>query len=235
MIKRLAIIIFLSLSLLKANAQFVNGIGIFAAGDASRHKWMLKDSAVMCMGEPYTDKFKGKNAYRYGGGIIIDFFSGDHFRWRTEFEYILKGSKDPKFTCRSVDDVQKEYFKNKLNYIEWNNFLIFRQELFSFVPYALVGPRVGYTFRNKPTVYENVLNNVPKFHFSWSAGAGIELVTYGNFKPYLEYHYNPDIIKLYRSSKLDVSNRTHELRLGLIYRFKKRKEACNTPIYDGSY
>ena len=50
---------------------------------------------------------------------------------------------------------------------------------------------------------------------------------------FVEYHWNPDIIR-HTHDNVKVRNRTFELRVGLVYRKKKRSiDDCNAPRYNG--
>ncbi len=234
--KKILIILFL-FSTVISEAQFFRAVGIYGAGAISRHKWTNLNQNSQYPTTPETGyaifipNHKGKVLLGWGAGIVAEMLRYESIRWRTEIEYIKKGSYD---FVTSING-SRAYGRNKLDYFAWNNFLIFRKELFSFVPYVLVGPRVEYTFVNAPQIHPEIIGATSKFHFSWSAGAGIELVTFGKLKPFLEYHYNPDILKLYNRNLLRVSNLTHEIRLGVLWRFEKRGEDCNSPVYMDNY
>lgn len=223
------------------NAQFFRGVGLFGAGAISRHKWINFNNGDLV---PNGTDLNGNAAYTlipdhkskikpgFGVGIILEMLPYEQFRWRTEIEYLKKGAID----YAIGGDGSKVYGANKLDYIQWNNFLIWRYELFSFVPYLLAGPRLEYAIVNAPSIQPQIIGSISPIHLAWSAGAGAELVTYGNFKPFIEYHFHPDLMKLYNRNGLRVSNLTHELRLGVIYRFEGRKgEDCNAPVYLDNY
>lgn len=205
-------------------AQFVNGIGIFGAGMASRHKY--KDSNTP---ERYGSH-KGKFIFRPAGGVVFDFFSNENAKWRSEFEYNTMGSRE----IVTTDGVEKK-FKNKLDYISWNNLLKIQGEIFSGFPYGMIGLRTQYLFRNNPEFYQPVMNDLARFHFSWNIAAGFEFMAYGPLRFFSEYHLVSDIPSLYSKENLKVRNLTHELRVGLMYRFQKRAENCNSPIYNDNY
>jgi hypothetical protein len=201
-------------------AQFVSGVGFFAGGMGSRHKY--KDG-----NDPERfGSHKGKLLYRLCGGVVGDFFPGDYVKWRSEFEYNMQGSRE----LVTVDGAEKKY-KNKLDYISWNNFMKVQTEIFAGFPYVLAGGRVEYLFKNKPQVYEAVMNDLGKFHFSWDVGAGFEFMAYGPARLFAEYHYHSDIIPLYKKDNVKVNNLTHELRVGVMFRFSKKGESCNAPTY----
>lgn len=192
-------------------AQFFRGFGIMGGLTLGKEKWLL--TTVDANGEnAATEKIKHKYLWGYNAELFAEFVDHDVFRWRTEFEFDKKGTKH-----RDTDN------KNKLNYISWNNYLVVRYELYEGIPYFLAGPRVEYTFaQNTP----DIPYGFKPFHFSWSAGAGFELITFGPLKPMIEVHYNPDIDHAMDQEtgtvgleEWAVRNRAWEIRLGFILRF----------------
>lgn len=173
-------------------------------GTKAKQKWFLK------MPDASTEVVKKKNVLGFNGSLRAEFIDSDVVRWVTEFQFNQKGCKDK---------TDSATYKNRLNYICWNNFLKMQFETFDGYPYVLLGPRVEYTFSqavNSPAV----TGNFKKFNFSWSAGVGFEKIVYSNFKPFVELHYNPDTFfyYAYETAPLDIRNRAWELRIGLIFR-----------------
>ncbi|MBC7863819.1 MAG: hypothetical protein IAF38_12665 [Bacteroidia bacterium] len=202
-------------------SQFVNGLGFFIAGEGSRHKY--KDS-----NDPATyGSHKGKLLFRPAGGIVADFGNSRNLKWRTEFEYNMQGSTE---RVANPDGATQKY-KNKLDYISWNNFMKIQGEVYAGFPYILLGPRVEYLFRNKPQAYVPVMSGLSKFQFSWDVGAGFEFMAYGPARLFAEYHYHSDLKALYKRDNLKVNNLTHELRVGIMFKFADRKNSCNAPTY----
>ena len=218
------VIIFSFLISLSASAQFVNGIGLFLSGMASRHKY-TDDNSPEVFGS-----HKSKHIFRPAGGIVADFGKDDYAKWRTEFEYNSMGAKEQV----NLEGTEKTY-RNKLDYISWNNFFKLQTETFSGYPYILLGARCQYLLRNSPQVYQPVMNDAKKFHFSWDVGAGFEFMAYGPLRLFTEYHFINDIPSLYKKDALQVRSLTHELRVGVMYRFIEKTERCNTPIYNDNY
>lgn len=204
--------------------QFVNGLGFFLAGQASRHKYTDNNTPER------FGSHKGKLIYRPAGGIVADFFSNENAKWRTEFEYNMMGSREFVTT-----DAGKSKYKNKLDYISWNNFLKLQLETYAGFPYIMIGGRVQYLFKNKPQIYQPIMENVNRFHFSWDAAAGFEFMAYGPARLFAEYHFLSDIVPLYNKENIKVKNLTHELRVGLMFRFADKRESCNAPIYNDPY
>ncbi len=220
--KLLITIVFCSFAL-AAFPQFVSGLGFFAAGNASRHRYSDKNT-------PETfGSHRGRLILRPGGGIVGDFFPGN-VKWRTEFEYSMLGSKE----TVSVEGSNQK-FRNKLDYIDWNNFLKVQLETYSGFPYLMAGARVEYLFRNKPQAYIPVMNSLSQFHFSWDVAAGFEFMAYGPARLFAEYHFFSDIPALYNKDNVKVRGITHELRVGIMFRFQNKGDNCNAPIYNDPY
>jgi hypothetical protein len=215
--KILVFIIIICISL-QGKAQFVNAIGVTVGVSAAKQNFYF-----------YTpDELKLKKQFRFGpnASVFVEFFSHKYVRWVSEIQYNSKGS---------VDRQPPVKYKNKLSYICWNNYLKFRYELFNIIPYVLVGPRLEYKFKQRTTSPPIVTSFAP-LHVSPAVGAGIEFVSFGNIKFFVEGFYNPDWKKhnetmAYITPPLHVQNINIELRVGLKYQFQNRGESCNTPTY----
>lgn len=204
MYKKNILIAFLTLQTCFANAQFLQGIGIMGGITVPKQKWRGTN--------PGGSTFKEKHKYiwvRFNAEVFAEFIDDEYVNWRTELQYNMKGMKD-----KHTGD------KNKVNYIAWNNFLKIKGEVFQGYPYFLIGPRVEYLLSQSTpsTPY-----GFRKFHFSWSAGVGFEFITYGQLKPLVELHYNPDVNYAEKNDVLGVKNRAWELRVGLKYVFEGTK------------
>lgn len=195
-------------------AQFFNGFGVMGGATFARQKWYFND-----VDETSKKKYKiGFNAC-----LFAEFFSGDYVRWRSEIQYNQKG-------CVNKTDSTK--YKDKIDYICWNNFLIFRVELYSGIPYLLIGPRVEYRFK-QATASPEVTGDYKTFQFSPSVGAGWEFMVYSSLKPFVEIHYNPDIkLNAYKVDPLEIKNKVWEIRAGIKFVFdnKSKTEGC-PPVY----
>lgn len=196
--------------------QFFQGIGITAGVTKAKQKWFL----TQVDGSETT--IKKKNVFGFNGSLRAEFVDSEWFRWVTEFQFNQKGCKD------KTDSAS---YKNKLNYICWNNFLKFQYETFEGFPYLLMGPRVEYTLsqaKGSPALSAGAFKT---FNFSLSAGVGFEKIVFSNFKPFIELHYNPDTKYYYalETDPISVRNRAWELRLGIIYR--PGGADCPTVVY----
>ena len=187
----------------------------------AKQKWVLT----------YPDDSKGiikkKNIIGFNGSLRGEFIDNDNIRWVTEFQFNQKGCKD-----KTEDTLgNATIFRNRLNYICWNNFVKFQYETFDGFPYILLGPRVEYTL-TQATTSPLIASSFGKFNFSWSVGAGFEKIVYSYFKPFIEVHYNPDTFfyYAYKTTSLDIRNRAWELRIGLIYR-PGGHDSCPAVVY----
>lgn len=210
--KRLTLIIAILLITLQGNAQFFNAIGVTVGATAANQKFKLY--------EPPSISRKNY-VFGFNASVFLECLSHDNVRWVTEIQYNQKGSLDQR---PEVD------YANKLQLISWNNYLKFRYEMYSIIPYVLVGPRLDYNLSQATTSPEITGSFLP-LHVSAAVGAGVELVSYTNFKVFLEGFYNPDIMPAYVNPGLHINNKAFELRIGLKYEFAGRKESCNTPTY----
>lgn len=197
---------------LQCSAQFLNSIGITAGVSTGNQKFHFK--------EPISIDRK-KYIFGGNGSVFAEFFSHDYVRWVTEIQFNQKGSKD------EINDTT--ILKNRLNYISWNNYLKLRYEMYAIIPYFMVGPRLNYNISQKTQSPEITEKFLP-LNLSIAVGGGVELVTYGNFKPFVEAFYNPDVMPAYISPNLHIPNKNFELRVGLKMEFGSRA-SCNTPVY----
>ena len=211
--KKLFITILLGLTCYVGNAQFLNSIGITAGASYSTQKFLYRDP---------DEIIKKKYKWGFNGSVFAEFFSHDYVRWVSEIQYNQKGSKD-----KQPDTT----YRNRLQYLDWNNYLKIRYELFSIIPYVLIGPRLEYNLKEHMQT-PGLMGHFLKLHVSPAVGAGIEFVSYGRIKFLVEAFYNPDfpLQDAYIRPELHIRNINYELRVGLKYEFLGR-EVCNTPTY----
>jgi len=200
--------------------QFFQGVGITGGVTMAKQKWFLE------MPDASRNIQKKKNIWGFNGSVRGEFINNDYIRWVTEFQFNQKG-------CKNKTD--SATYKYKLNYLCWNNFIKLQYETFEGFPYILVGPRVEYLLSQSGPGGPNhdvVVGYFNTFNFSWSAGVGYEKIVYGNFKPFIELHFNPDtpFYYAYNTDPLDVRNRAWELRIGVIFR-PGGKDDCPAVIY----
>jgi hypothetical protein len=209
--RRIIICLALAFSV-KAFAQTLNSIAITAGATAANQKFLIADPASV-----------SRKQYLFGinASVFAEIFSRDRARWVTEIQYNQKGS---------IDKREEQRYTNKLHYICWNNYLKLRYEMFSIIPYLLLGPRLEFNIIQATSSPEIGGKFLP-LHVSPAVGAGFELVSYYNIKFFTEAFYNPGAMPAYISTNTHVLNNSIELRVGLKYEMKTRAESCNTPTY----
>jgi len=210
--KKLPLIAILFLCVLQSRAQFVNSLGVTIGATAANQKFKYH--------EPLALSRKGY-VFGFNASVFLEFLSHDNVRWVSEIQYNQKGS---------VDKRSDASYANQLQYLSWNNYLKFRYEMYRIIPYVMVGPRLDYTLV-QGTSSPDVTGPFLPLHVSAAVGGGLELVSFTNFKLFVEGFYNPDIMPAYISPPLHINNKAFELRVGLKYEFAGRKESCNTPTY----
>ena len=196
--KKFLAILFFTCSLSILQAQFYQGWGFMLGATEGRQKWYTQ----VPDGEP-----KQKFLLRYNGEIFFEFIDNPTFRWVTEVQYNVKGSK------RKTNN-STEKFVNQ--YAAWNNYLMIRREMYAIIPYAKIGPRLEYVF-SSPQGFN-------KLHVTGAAGAGIEFVAYGPVKFITEAWWVPDLTKSYNVPDFGIKQHCWELRIGL--KFAPRGGSC---------
>ena len=211
----LSIFLLLSLSTINTvKAQFLNSVGITLGGTYANEHW--KDE---------TYKINASKGYKlgYNGSILLEFLEDDNFRWDSELQYNQKGTANAK----SNQNVN-------LDYLAFNNYLKFRYELLTTIPYVLIGPRLEYPL-SATTNNPEVQGSFAPIHLSLAIGAGIAFVSPNPIKFFVEAFYNPDISYAHKTDNFDILNHTFELRVGIKYNFAKKKRFkdidCNSPTY----
>lgn len=211
--KKLFLFLIAILFVVQTKAQFVNSIGITAGVSAGNQKFYFA--------EPLSISRK-KYIVGFNASVFGEFFSHDYARWVTEIQYDQKGSID-----RQSDGND---YPNHLSYLSWNNYLKLRYEMYSIIPYIMVGPKLEYKL-SQGTSSPAVTTSFLPLHISGSFGGGVEFVSYTNFKFLVEAFYNPDMMPAYVSPNLHIKNKNIQLRVGVKYEFGGQKESCNTPTY----
>ena len=190
---------------ISASAQFFQGWGIMAGGTLGRQYWFYD--------EP-VGKEKQKYLLRYNGEVFAEFGNHPTFRWVTELQYNVKGTKHP------LSDGSTEKFVNQ--YAAWNNYLMVRKEFFAVIPYVKIGPRLEYVVSSP--------QDFKKFHVTGSLGAGVEFVAYGPVKFITEAHWVPDATRSYTETAPEIAQHAWELRVGLKFAYGGGGESC-PPVY----
>jgi hypothetical protein len=215
------------------------GAGIFGSLTQSAHRYVNKDTGK----KPQDTSYKNPEYFypqshvsqeflNWGAGAFLELSRRDNLRWQTEVEYINVGAKERALTNPFTGDRAAGTSTNKYTYIEWNNYLKFYYPLGVAYWYFMPGIRLQYLFKRAVTTFAPAAN-LSTFWFSGDIALGYEYPIYKNYSLFSEYHYNPDIIA-FTSGNTTVRNRTLELRVGVVYRPRKRRiDDCNAPKYKG--
>lgn len=234
MIYKISIFIILFQLSFPAAAQFIRGISLYAGGSLSKYKYVNSnpvDNITLAHTIPAPTHNSGEYL-SWSAGVFAEFIKHEHIRWQTEFAYFNKGAVE-KIVVASIPEVIKEKKINKYGNIQWNNFLkVMFNELYVGTPYFMLGMRSEYTINKTVSIYPGIADKLPQLNFTPDIGAGFEFVAFSNMKLYTEIHYNRDVMK-FQIDGVSMRNRSFELRVGLIYRFKKAIEDCNAPRYHG--
>ena len=209
--KIFSLIIILSF-VFQCKAQFVNSIGLTVGVSAGNQKFFFYDPPAI------SNK---KYIVGFNASVFGEFFTHDYARWVTEIQYDQKGS---------VDREPNQTYPNQLQYLSWNNYLKLRYEMYSIIPYIMVGPKLEYRLVQSTTSPAIAAPFLP-VHVSGAFGGGLEFVSFINFKFLVEAFYNPDLMPAEVQPGMYIKNKNIELRVGVKYEFKGRKESCNTPTY----
>jgi hypothetical protein len=230
------ILYFLLLTAAVANAQFIQGLGVFGAGTSSRHDYENNnnpDSTFLHL--LYPEPHRSAERLSWGAGIVAEMLPFSGFRWQSEIEYINKGAKEANYLVNQYTG-EREKRVNKYKYIAWNNFAKFRLETFNFTSSLLIGARLEYMLGSSTPAYSNIAGNFKQLWISPDVGVGFEPYSFRKIKIFTELHYNPDVRRQYNDNNILASNRTWELRVGIMYRKKKMNDMdCNAPRYHDPY
>ena len=237
------LILFLLICLQKANAQFFRGFGIFGAVNHSCHYYKntnqdRRDYDPLNYQNNITDYYPrshiSREYFSWGAGIFAEFLRYDNVRWQTELEYTHKGAREKELLDPLVGIRADGFSTNKYTYIQWNNYLKFYSPLgLSSRWYLMPGVKLDYLFNSSVSAYTPYAGSFPKIFFSGVVGLGYEFPILKKISAFVEYHWNPDVLS-HRKDGTKFRNRTFELRVGLIYRPRKRNiDDCNAPRYNG--
>lgn len=222
---------------------FFKGFGVYGALTDSRMKYKNKDAdqrqftPIDYANNPYaynTSDYIAKERQSWGAGIFAEFSTVEHLRWQTELSYTNKGSKEKNLIDPYTGTRTGGYATNKYTYIQWNNYLKFFNPLgFASSWYYMIGARLEYKFKSATPANSEFSGAYPIIWFSGDAALGFEFPLVKKISWFTELHYNPDVYNL-KVHSTSYRNRTFELRVGLVYRPRKKSiDDCNAPKYRG--
>src|SRR6476620_5267830 len=117
--RKLLLFSFLNIGI-TTKAQFFQGWGFFVGATDGRQ--------VVKIDEPKT-KEKSKYLLRYNAEVFGEFGQDPFLRWVSELQYNVKGAKW-EYPSGDVKEVNQ--------YFAWNNYLMYRYEMVSIIPYAKI-------------------------------------------------------------------------------------------------
>lgn len=239
--KRLFLIVSLLCSLSQAEAQFFRGIGIFVGPNSTAHRYRNLSAVEKDVNNPVFSQYYPQNHYshdyfNFATGIFLEFLRYDHIRWQTELEYTNKGAVEREIINWYTGE-RGGTGANVYQYIQFNNYLKFMgPEGDRGQWYTMVGIKIEYNLGRSTPIFTPISGTFPKLWWSGDAGIGYEFFTWKRFHPFVEFHYNPDLMYQPPRAGSTVRSRTFELRIGIIYRPSKRSiDDCNAPTYHGNY
>lgn len=237
--KKLVLFILLGFCFQGNTQKLFKGAGVFGALTMSKHEYKNLDTDKKDTSFVYQHFFPqshvSKEFFNWGAGIFLELSRRENVRWQTELAYINKGANEMALINPYTGSRTGIYERNKLTYIQWNNYLKFwNPASFGAHWYFMAGVRLEYLFRRSATVYPEVVAAFPSFWFSGDLGLGYEFSITERFGVFTEVHWNPDIIPHKYNENTRVRARTFEARAGITYRPRKRRiDDCNAPVYKG--
>ncbi|CAN5540758.1 hypothetical protein BH10BAC1_BH10BAC1_05430 [soil metagenome] len=210
--KKLFSIVIMLLIVFQCKSQTLNSIGVTVGVSAGNQKFYFYEPIALS---------RKNYIFGFNASVFGEFFSHDYARWVTEIQYDQKGS---------IDKQPNQNYPNQLQYLSWNNYLKLRYEMYSIIPYVMIGPKLEYNLV-QGTTSPVITNQFLKLHVSGAFGGGLEIVSFTNFKFLVEAFYNPDMMPAEVQPGLHIKNKNIELRVGVKYEFAGRKESCNSPTY----
>jgi len=241
--KKVFLILILTSFSLNTKAQFLKGIGVFGSLTESAHFYQNKNQDLREYNGPdyavnpqnyYPRNHISKEYFSWGAGIFAEFLNNDYVRWQTEFAYMKKGAREKELIDPFGGARSGSFSVNKYTYIQWNNYLKFYNPAgYNQHWYIMSGIRLEYLFRSSASAYQQFAGSFAKFWFSGNVGVGYEFPIFKKLFGFVEYHWNPDILK-HRFDNVRVRSRTFELRVGVIMRPRRKSiDDCNAPRYNG--
>jgi hypothetical protein len=239
--KKVILFIIFSWFFLEGNAQFFRGAGIFVGPNSTAHRYRnlrdaQKDPAVFDEAIYYPPSHYSHDYFAYAVGVFAEFLRYDHIRWQTEIEYTMKGAIEREIVDHYLG-TRGGTAANVYQYIQWNNYLKFMGNIGKRgQSYSMIGAKIEYKLSSATPVFAPVAATFPKIWVSGDVGVGYEFFTWKRLHPFVEFHFNPDVMYQPPRGGVTARSRTFELRIGLIFRpMPKSIDDCNAPTYHGNY
>lgn len=236
--KNLLILFIFSSVFLYAQKFKFKGAGIYGAGLSSAHHYVNKERDLK-VDTQFVDRYYypqnhiSKDFINWGAGVFAEFSTRNDIRWQTELEYANKGAREMEISDRYMGTRTGSYGLNKYTYFQWNNYVKVFNKLGTGQWYWMLGARVEYLFKKSATVFTPYSSSLKTIWFSGDVGAGYEMRLLKKFNIFFEGHWNPDVIPT-KVDQVRIRNRTFELRVGIVYRKRKKGvDDCTAPVYKG--
>lgn len=218
------------------------GVGVYGALTDSRHTYRNPDAgkrqftAIDYAGNPNyynTADYISKERQSWGAGAFVELSKSEKVRWQTELAYTNKGSKE-KNLDNPFTQARSGFQTNRYTYFQWNNYMkVFNPLGYLSNWYYMIGARLEYKFRSSTPANSEFAGAYKTIWASGDVGLGFEFPFIKKINWFTELHWNPDIYNL-RVHGSVYRSRTFELRIGLVYRPKKKSiDDCNAPKYRG--
>jgi hypothetical protein len=222
-----------------SSGQSITGFGIFGALTQSAHYYTNTDTyrkadTPLVFNRFYPPSHISKEYFSWGAGVFLEVATRGRLRWQTELEYTNTGAREKELINPFTGDRSGSFAVNKYTYFQWNNYL----KSYNAIGvdshwYILAGVRIEYLYKSSTPVFSSVSSKFPPIWFSGDVALGYEFPVFKSIFGFVEYHFNPDIIR-HTHDNVKVRSRTFELRVGLVKRKKKRNvDDCNAPKYNG--
>ena len=243
--KQLAFILFLLILVqvsVKAQYRFLQGIAIFVGETSSRDQYINLNPAVSIQQDPHflhatPPSHRSTEFESVSVGVFAEMLRSADWRWVSEIDFVHKGAVEADQLVNPITN-QIKPATNVYTHLQWNNYL--KRWLYLGIKpraYVMLGVRIEDQLGAAAPAYSYVAAACRKFQFSADVGVGMEFHIKGPWNWFLEEHYNPDVMPVFTTGKVNMWHRTWETRLGIIYRFKSGIGSvdmdCNAPKYHG--
>jgi opacity protein-like surface antigen len=192
-------------------SQFIKGYGIKVGTTHANQEWTYA---------PQIDiRFFPDSRWGFNGGLFAEFLQLPFFSVVAELNYTQKGMKyefkvtdpgDPSGTGETIT------MDNQLDYLDLRMLVKLRKSYPLFSPYLLAGPRFDYQVAESiAREFDSIFKDFKKETYGIGVGAGVEISSVISFPLLLEFIYNYDFSKPYKTENLTIKNEDIEIRAGI--------------------